>query len=240
MAKKFPEENEIVLCIVKNVLPTSVFVELLDYKKGGVIQVNEIAPGRIRNIRDYVVPKKKIACKVLRIDKEREHIDLSLRRVTIKEKKELLEKHEKEKKALALLRIVTPEAEKIAVQIKKQQSLADFLQEAKKSQLEKFLNKEQIEKLALLLKKTEKKVRVKKKISLSSQAENGIELIKKVLRAGKLEKINVRYIAAPFYSVEVEAASYKEANSLLEQATKRILEEAKKLSCKAEIVEKAE
>ena len=62
----------------------------------GTIITSEIAPGRIRNLRDYVVPKKKIVCKVLRISGNR--IDLSLRRVTQKEKKEVLEQFQQEKK----------------------------------------------------------------------------------------------------------------------------------------------
>ena len=49
--------------------------------------LSEIAPGRIRNLREYVVTKKRIICKILRISGER--IYLSLRRVTPKEQKEI-------------------------------------------------------------------------------------------------------------------------------------------------------
>ena len=46
-----------------------------------MIHISEISPGRIRNIRDYVKEGKKIVCTVLRIHKDKGHIDLSLRRV---------------------------------------------------------------------------------------------------------------------------------------------------------------
>ena len=78
------EVGDLVMCTVDRIVGTVVFVKIDGYGEGGII-MSEIAPGRIRNLRDYVVPKKRIACKVLRISGNR--IDLSLRRVTPKEKK---------------------------------------------------------------------------------------------------------------------------------------------------------
>ena len=75
------EEGDVVFCTVDRIVGTNVFVKISEKDKEveGCIVMSEIAPGRIRNIRDYVVPKKKIVCKVLRISGDR--IDLSLRRV---------------------------------------------------------------------------------------------------------------------------------------------------------------
>ena len=78
----FPEENEAVMCTVTSVQYNSVFCTLDEYGKSGMIHISEVAPGRIRNIRDYVIEGKKVVCKVLRTDLERGHIDLSLRRVS--------------------------------------------------------------------------------------------------------------------------------------------------------------
>ncbi|MDO8642128.1 MAG: S1 RNA-binding domain-containing protein [Candidatus Woesearchaeota archaeon] len=79
----FPEESEIVLCTATNVQHNSVFVALDEYQdKSGIIHISEISAGRIRNIREFVREGKKIICKILRVNPERGHIDLSLRRVT--------------------------------------------------------------------------------------------------------------------------------------------------------------
>ena len=78
----FPEEDELVMCTVTQVQFHSVFVTLDEYDKGGMIHISEVSPGRIRNIRDFVREGKKIVCKVLRVNEEKGHIDLSLRRVT--------------------------------------------------------------------------------------------------------------------------------------------------------------
>jgi translation initiation factor 2 alpha subunit (eIF-2alpha) len=80
------ETGDVVLCTVDRIVGTTVFVHIEGNGEGSII-LSEIAPGRIRNIRDYVVPKKKIICKVLRISGDR--IELSLRRVTLKEQKDI-------------------------------------------------------------------------------------------------------------------------------------------------------
>ena len=99
-----PEENEIVLCKVSKIFPNSVFVDILEYGKSGLIHISEIAPGRIRNLREYVTPDRQIVCKVLRIDREKGHIDLSLRRVNSHEQSEKLEEIKQELKAEQLVK----------------------------------------------------------------------------------------------------------------------------------------
>jgi translation initiation factor 2 subunit 1 len=78
----FPEEGECVFATVTKIHYHSVFVNLDEYNnKSGMIHISEVSPGRIRNISDYVKEGKVVVCKVLKINKDRGHIDLSLRRV---------------------------------------------------------------------------------------------------------------------------------------------------------------
>jgi len=76
-----PEEGELVLCTINNIHFHSVFAKLDEYNKSGLIHISEVSPGRIRNIRDFVSEGKKVVCKVIRVNAEKGHIDLSLRRV---------------------------------------------------------------------------------------------------------------------------------------------------------------
>ena len=77
--------GDVVLCTVDRIVGTTVFVMIGDNNRTeGSIIVSEISPGRIRNLRDFVTPKKKIVCKIIRINQG--NIELSLRRVTSKEK----------------------------------------------------------------------------------------------------------------------------------------------------------
>ena len=67
----FPEEGELVFCMVTKIQYHAVTVNLDEYDKPGLIHISEVSPGRIRNIRDYVTEGKKVVCKVIRINQER-------------------------------------------------------------------------------------------------------------------------------------------------------------------------
>ena len=70
MTRQELEEGQIVLCTVEKILGTTVFVKI-EGNGEGTITTSEISPGRIRNLRDYVVPGKKIVCKILSIKEDR-------------------------------------------------------------------------------------------------------------------------------------------------------------------------
>src|SRR3990167_7744370 len=144
------EEGDVVFCTVDRIVGTNVFVKISEKDKEveGCIVMSEIAPGRIRNIRDYVVPKKKIVCKILRISGDR--IDLSLRRVTQKEQKEIKEQDNQEKSYESILKSVLGEkSTEIIKKIQEKEKIYDFLQEAKENPvgLEKMIGEENAKKI---------------------------------------------------------------------------------------------
>src|SRR3989338_3238904 len=101
----FPEADELVLCTVTKIFHNGVFVDLDEYGKGGMIHISEVSPGRIRNIRDFVKEGKKVVCKVLRINKEKGYIDLSLRRVNESEKRRKIDGIKREQNAEKIVEI---------------------------------------------------------------------------------------------------------------------------------------
>ena len=221
MAKEFPEEGEIVLCTVIKIMGTTVLVHLDDYGKEGVVATSEVAPGRIRNIRDYVTINKKIVCKILRIDKEKGHIDLSLRRVSQKDSREMLESYKKEKTAFLILKIILKEkAQSAAEKIKENYSLDEFLEKAKTepSILDKFVSEEEAKQMLKLIQERikEKKYSIKAILSISSTAGNGIQIIKEALLSAK--NVTIAYLGAPNYSIISESANPKEAEKKLAEA----------------------
>ena len=104
------EQGDIVSCTVDRIVGTTVFVKIDGTNKEGSIILSEVAPGRIRNLREYVVPKKTIICKVLRVSGE--NIHLSLRRVKEKEKKEILEQNKLERSYLKIMKTILKEKTK--------------------------------------------------------------------------------------------------------------------------------
>lgn len=224
------EEGDLVLCTVDRIVGTVVFVKIHGSKElEGSIVMSEIAPGRIRNLRDYVFPNKKIVCKVLRINKE-ENIELTLRRVTQKETKQVLEQFNLEKKYRSLLKTILNEnADKIIYEIEKNSTLLSFIEEAKKdsSKFKKYFSKEDSERiLNILNSEKQKKSQIRKEINLKTTKPDGIILIKNIL--GNLKDIEVSYIASGKYSLKIESKDLKKADHKLQEAINEIELKSKK------------
>jgi len=230
------ESGDLVLCIVEKIERTIVFVKIEEGGEGSIV-MSEIAPGRIRNIRDYVVPKKKIVCKVLRIS-PKGNIELSLRRVTPKERKELLGQYKQEKNYVSLLKSILGEkSEKIVQEILKKERLYDFFEEAKDNpkKLERIFGKDSKKILDILMSQKKKKAIAKKEIELKSTQPNGLELIKQLV---KKTNADVKYISAGKYSIKTESEDVKTANKTLFEITSDMEKRAKKLNVEFSIKEK--
>jgi translation initiation factor 2 alpha subunit (eIF-2alpha) len=225
------EVGDLVSCIVDRIVGTVVFVKIQGQKgePEGSIVFSEVAPGRIRNIRDYVVPKKKIVCKILRMSNG--NIDLSFRRVTQKERKEVLEEENLSKSYEGILKtICKEEAEKIIKKIKEEGDLVSFFEEAKSDskELEKIVGKDNAKKIIEILNSQKKKVaRLKKEISMTTTKPDGITLIKKIL--SNLNDFEVKYLAAGRYTIETESEDIKSADKKIREKIEEAEKESKKL-----------
>ncbi len=231
------EVGDIVLCTVDRIVGTVVFVKIENNGEGSII-LSEIAPGRIRNLRDYVVPKKKIACKIIRISGDK--IDLSLRRVTQKEQKELMDRHNQEKSYRSILKtILGDKTDSIIEQIRKEESLFEFVNEFKKNpeRLDNLVGKTDSKKiLEIINSQKQKKTILKKEFHLTTIKPNGLELIKKIL--GKAKNVEVKYISAGRYLLQAEDEHAKKADNKIREIISEIESEAKKEGLEFSIKEK--
>ena len=233
MTQEQLEEGQIVLCTVDKIVGTTVFVKIQEDGEGTLI-TSEISPGRIRNLRDYVVPGKKIVCKILHIRGNRIH--LSLRRVKQNEKKQLLDKIKKEKNSKAILKTVLgKESEKIIEKITKEQTISDFFEQIKQEPklLEKYVKKQDSEKIIKILEsKKEKPKEIKHIIKLSSKAPEGILKVKNIIsQACKDSKCNISYIAAGKYNLGIQGPDFKQIKLEIHKVTESIEKQAKKENC---------
>src|SRR4030066_1260708 len=103
----FPEIGDLIIATIETVTDYGAYAKLDEYNKRGLLHVSEISSSWIRNIRDFVREGQKMVLKVLRVDVEKGHIDLSLRRVTKRERIEKIKFWKKDRKAEALLKAVT-------------------------------------------------------------------------------------------------------------------------------------
>lgn len=247
--KGFPQEDELVLCTVTAVHFHSVFVILDEYNKTGLIHISEIAPGRIRNIRDYVVEGKKIVCKILKIDQEKGHIDLSLRRVNEKQKRNKLNQIKQEHLAENIVQYVAKqnktEPEKLYNEITKKlfeeydslfTAFEDISQD--KIKLEQYADKKLAAQLTEIIKQRIKprEIEVAGEIKITSTAPNGIKIVKEILAKAEAAKGNpvIKYKGAGTYGVSVKSDDYKKAEKTLKEAVDTAENEAKKYKAEFE------
>jgi translation initiation factor 2 subunit 1 len=101
-----PQEGELVVCTVTKIQNHSVFVNLDFYHKSAMLHISEVSPGRIRNLRDFVSEGKVIVCKVLSINADKGHVDVSLRRVSENQRIHLMSRIKQEVKAEKILESV--------------------------------------------------------------------------------------------------------------------------------------
>ncbi|MBI3026481.1 translation initiation factor IF-2 subunit alpha [Candidatus Woesearchaeota archaeon] len=232
----FPEEGELVLCTVTSVQFHSVFVDLDEYGRSGLIHISEVSPGRIRNIRDFVVEGKKVVCKVLRINKEKGYIDLSLRRVNESEKRRKIDEIKKEQNAEKIVEIAASrigiKAEDfykvISEKIKRgHNSLHEFFEAVAKDEsvLQSIeIDKKQLEVIGETIKQRIKpaEVEIVGKLKITTYAPNGIEIIKDSLKKAEEAakgRISINYLGSGVYRFMVIAPDYKEAEKIMKNAS---------------------
>ncbi len=232
------EEGEVVLCTVDRIERTTVFVNIHGDGEGSII-LSEIAPGRIRNLRDYVVPKKRIICKVLNIT-SRGGVHLSLRRVSQKEKQEVMAQFKQEQSYRNILQsFLKDKAAEVIKEIEKDSTLFDFLEESRENpkSLEKLVGKEKAEEILKIIGTQKiKKIVIKREILLYSNNSEGLLEIKEIFRG--LKGVEVNYISAGRYLLKTEGEDPKKTDNILKEILKDIERKAKSKKMEFSVKEK--
>lgn len=230
--KGFPEEDDIVLCAVTKVQRHGVFARLDEYENAsGLIHISEIAPGRIRNIREFVAEGKVVVCKVLRIDKKSGHIDLSLRRVNETVRRNKLEAIKQRGKAEKIIEGVAELTKRKPAELYVQvmdaldgySSLYDAFLDVSEGSLDLTkigLDPKVGETLhSLVLERVKPpEVSIEGSIMIRSYDARGVEDVKDILaEIDAFEDVRVSYSGGGAYRFEVTAADYKSAESTFDK-----------------------
>jgi|ETN02SMinimDraft_4_1059925.scaffolds.fasta_scaffold21510_2 translation initiation factor 2 subunit 1 len=234
----FPEEDDMLLCTVTAVHHHSVFVKLEEYGKSGLIHISEVSPGRIRNIRDYVKEGKVIVCKVLRINKDRGHIDLSLRRVNEGQRRNKMEEIKKEQFAEKVIQGVAKQFNVNGEQLYKKiygvisneydlvypylESLSEGSEDVAKLDLDDQIAKSLVETVADKIKP--EVIHIQGRFTLRSYAEDGLQRIQSTLVAAEktCKDAAITYEGAGNYKVRVESTDFKDAEKKLSKIVDQV------------------
>ena len=242
-ATELPDRGEIVLCTVREITPHGIYVDLDEYNNmNGFLHISEISTGWVRNIDRVAKVQQKLVLKVIRAERSRREVDLSLRQVTNEEKRNKLIEWKQKERAMTImgtvrkkLGLTDAQYYEVLTKLEEHGSLYEAL-EATSKRGEKALAslalpepvlKEIVE--AAKEKITSPKYEVGAIVELSSKASDGIQQIKEALQASttasSTAEIKVSYVGAPRYRHRVVAEDYKQADKLMNSALERIQEE---------------
>jgi len=241
--QEWPEVGDLVMATVESVTDYGAYVKLDEYNKKGLLHISEISSSWIRNIRNFVREGQKVVLKVLRINVEKGHIDLSLRRVTKREKIEKVMSWKRERKAEALLRSVaektglSPEEvyEKAGTLIEMEYGLYEGFEKVVKDGVEALTKIGMPQELATAIADVAREriripmVKVKCIVELQCMKPNGVKIVKEAfLNAKKAEKsrnakLRFYVVAAPKYRIEVLAENYKHGEAVLQRVAENVV-----------------
>ena len=239
----FPEEGELVVGSVVKVENFGAFVSLEEYPgKEGFIHVAEVAPGWVKYIRDYVRENQKVVTKVLSVHTKKGHIDLSLKQVNEHQRREKIQQWKNEQRAEKLFELIaersgmTPDAawEDFGNRLVEAfGTLYGSLEEVSMNPgvlAEEGFEGPWTEHLVQVAQDSivAPTVEIRGYFKLGSTAPDGVTVIRDALMlAGQVEDpdvtINVQYLGAPRYGVQVKALNYKDAEDELRKAQDRVI-----------------
>ena len=239
MAKEeFPEKGDLVIGEVQDIKNYGAFIELLEYRdKTGLVHISELSNSWVKNIRNHVKNGQRVVAKVVEVDEEKDHINLSLKRVSGESKRRKLEANKRSKRAEGLLKHVasevsdTEEDEVWEIWSDLEEEFGDvyegFIKVARegKGTLEEAVPEKWVDPLYENIKENIDlpSVTIKSTLKIRCNEGNGIEIIRECLK--EAEKTNtdpdvlmdVKYQGAPNYRISVEAPDYKKAEKALEE-----------------------
>jgi translation initiation factor 2 subunit 1 len=238
--KRLPEAGDIVLATIKEITGHGAYVILDEYNAmTGFLHISEIATGWIRNIERYIKPKQKAVLKVIRVDKARAEVDLSLKQVSGEERKSKLIEVKKNEKASAFMEIIKVKAQINDSQIKeiedkilqKYDYVYDIFETVARKGTDAIQNLGLPEAAVKAIEEESSKIQVPRVeirgiLEISLKKSDGIEVIKNILSAVETSKsnanINITYIAAPRYRIVVAADNFKIAEKALNNIIEKI------------------
>lgn len=255
--RKFPEVGELVVAQVEAIERMYIYVRLEDFtgtfnadadsatdpRARGMVHISELANRWIRNISNFAKVNQRLVLKVLRVDEDKGHIDLSLRRVNKEQKASQMNEWKYEVKAENLLKIFGEKHDMTLDEVydaigwdlvdkygDAHHAFESIKQEGRESLDEFDLEDEHLDDL---FEQIDSSVTIHR-ISIEGEFEmivyegQGVEVLKEAIeKAKKIKKeelvdFEFHYIGAPYYKMKITAKDYPTAEKHLAKIKKNL------------------
>jgi translation initiation factor 2 subunit 1 len=258
--QEYPDEGELIVGTVVKVQNFGAFVTLDEYPhKEGFIHIAEVATGWVKRIRNHIKEKQKVVCKVMHVDRAKDHVDLSLKRVNEHQRRDKIQDWKNAQKSEKLIEMV---AKQIGITVDK--SYKDFANELIKKYGSLYTSFEEAAYDIDTLKKDGFKgdwlkvfedvaktnisipfVDIRGYVNVTSWLPDGVNHIRSVLTEAEESEfedveIQIKYIGAPKYMITVKAPDYKIAEEEMKKSVDKITESIKKYKGNCEFHRKLE
>ncbi|MEM3615141.1 MAG: translation initiation factor IF-2 subunit alpha [Candidatus Methanomethylicia archaeon] len=239
--RDLPEIGDLVIATVNEVFDKGAYVTLDEYSDvSGYVPIGEVSSTWVHNIRDFLKEGRKVVLKVIRVDKGKRYVDLSLRRVSDREKRDKLLEWKRFNRGEKLLELLSKrmgeDLDHVHSTIAKKliDSFGDVLagfEEAARFGAAPLVNAgipSDVAEIIVDLAKESielKESRVSAIIQLNSNASDGVLRIIEALNAAYESirsfgnvKCRIYSIGAPRYRIDVSARDYHVAEEALKKA----------------------
>ena len=238
--RPLPDPGEVVVCTVREITSHGIYVNLDQYDgTNGFLHVSEISTGWVRNIDRVAKVSQKLILKVIRINKARREIDLSLRQVTNEERRAKVIEWKREERALTIMdavkkKLVIDDLREKELRLKLEgefgtlySALETAARKGEKGLVPIGLSEKEAKAIAEIA--SEKiippRYEVGALVEVSSRSPEGIEQVKKTLLAASSApsaEVHITYAGAPRYRVRITADDYKQAEKALDSVIEKI------------------
>jgi len=249
--KPLPDVGEVVVGTVKEIYDYGAYLDVDEY--GGLrafLPWSEVSSRRFRSIDEVIKVNERVAVKVIRVNKVKGQIDVSLKRVTDDERRRKMTWWKRTQKAVNVILMIAKNLKKSERQAyeeviwRLEDKYGDVMaglelaaMEGEKPLIVAGVPQEWVKPLVEASKKYVeiKRAKVSAAVSLRTLDPDGVDKIRSVLEfiegsAGGADiGIKVYAIGAPRYRIELVGADYKALEEKLEELSRALTEKAKGL-----------
>ena len=243
-AGRNPRVGELLIAEIAKITKFGAYCHLLEYNNTeAFMPIKEVSSGWIKNIHEFIHQGQKVVCKVIFIDKYKNTIDISLKKVTPKESKERIGRYNLDNRLRGLIqqaiKVAGLQSEKESIFSKIDSAFPSYIefvmgamedaQSYKSLNIPKKLKDVLIDTIKANMK--EKKHEVSYIATISTQNTlNGVEELKEMFSKVAAGGVSIGYISAPKYRLHADGASYVEAEAKIKKATDAIKSFSKDIS----------
>ncbi|MCL2686916.1 MAG: translation initiation factor IF-2 subunit alpha [Methanobrevibacter sp.] len=244
--QEWPSEGELIVATVYKVLGYGAYANLEEYEgKEAFIHISEVSSGWVKNIRDHVRENQKIVARVLRVKPKQGHVDASLKRIREDQRTKKIQQWKVEQKAEKFLELSAKTLDKDLntaydeVGYKLMHIFGDIYgafesaaDDGESVLIEEGIAEDWAKTIAKVAKKniTPPEVHITGYVDIQTFDSDGVNIIKKALKAAEGENVEVQCVGAPRYRITVKSTDYIQAEKDLKEAAESCIKIIEKSS----------